>query len=63
MSGKFAALSVGMGMGVAAGAVAVMMLPRQNAARRMAKRAAVEVEDAVAHTKSKICRAGNKIMR
>lgn len=56
MSGKVIALS--MGLGAAAGAVAIMMLPRQNAARRLAKRAAMEVEDAVAHTASKLNQLG-----
>lgn len=57
MTGKVIALS--MGLGVAAGAVAVMMLPRQNAARRLAKRAAAEVEDAVADTVTKINHMSN----
>lgn len=34
------------GLGAAAGAVAVMMLPRQSAARRLANKAAGAVEDA-----------------
>lgn len=61
MNGKVIALALG--VGAAAGAVAVMMLPRQHAARRMARRAAVEVEDAVANTTHKICKTCNKITR
>ncbi len=57
MSGKVIALS--MGLGAAAGAVAVMMLPRQNAARRLAKRTAVEVEDAMAEAANRL----GKMMR
>ena len=38
---------VSMGLGAAAGAVTVMMLPRQCAARRMAKKTANMVENAV----------------
>lgn len=34
------------GIGAAAGAVAVMMMPRQNPARRLAAKAANKVEDA-----------------
>lgn len=33
------------GLGVAAGAVAVMMMPRQNPARKLAAKAANKVED------------------
>lgn len=57
MNGKMIAAS--MGLGVVAGAVAVMMLPRQNAARRLAKRTAVEVEDAMAEAANRI----GKMMR
>lgn len=39
--------AITMGLGAAAGAVAVMMLPRQNPARKLASRAAYSVEDAV----------------
>lgn len=34
------------GIGAAAGAVAVMMMPRQNPARKLAAKAAYKVEDA-----------------
>lgn len=43
-----------MGLGAAAGAVAVMMLPKQNPARKLAKKAAVTVEDAVSQVSDKL---------
>ncbi len=52
MNGKVIAAS--MGLGAVAGAVAIMMLPRQNAARRLAKSTAVEVEDAMAEAANRI---------
>lgn len=39
-------LAITLGIGAAAGAVAVMLLPRQSAARRMVDKAAEKVEDA-----------------
>lgn len=38
-------LAISMGLGVAAGAVAVMMLPRSNSVRRLAVQAADKVEN------------------
>lgn len=38
--------AVTLGIGAAAGAVAIMMLPKQSAARKMVKKAADAVEDA-----------------
>ena len=38
--------AVTMGIGAAAGAVAIMMMPRNNPARRLAAQAAHKVEDA-----------------
>lgn len=38
--------ALSMGVGAAAGAVAVMMLPRKNPARKLATQAASKVEDA-----------------
>lgn len=43
-----------MGIGAAAGAVAVMMLPRQNTVRKMAYQAAEKVEDAMTTAANKI---------
>lgn len=45
---------VAMGLGVAAGAVAIMMMPRNNPTRRLAKKAANKVEDAVWKVSDKI---------
>ena len=50
--------AITMGLGAAAGAVAVMMLPRQNPARKLASKEAYTVEDAVSQVTNKI---GNKI--
>lgn len=47
--------AVTMGLGAAAGAVAIMMMPRQNPARKLATKAAYSVEDAVDKVSSKIC--------
>ena len=38
-------IALAMGLGVAAGAVAIMMMPRSNPTRRLAKKAANKVED------------------
>ena len=47
--------AVTMGLGAAAGAVAIMMMPRQNPARKLAAKAAYTVEDAVDKVSGKIC--------
>lgn len=47
-------LALTLGIGAAAGAVAVMMLPRQCAARRMVDKAAEKVEDAAYKVSDKI---------
>lgn len=39
-------LAITLGIGAAAGAVAIMMMPRQSTARRLANKAATKVEDA-----------------
>jgi len=46
--------AITMGLGAAAGAVAVMMLPRQNPARKLASKAAMTVEDAVCQVSNKL---------
>lgn len=51
---KLTGYAVTMGLGAAAGAVAVMMVPRRNPARRLARKAAISVEDAVARAASEI---------
>ena len=42
---KMKGLAITAGLGAAAGAVAIMMMPRQNPARKLAYRAANKVED------------------
>jgi len=49
-------LALTLGIGAAAGAVAVMMLPRQCAARRMVDKAAEKVEDAAYSVSERISR-------
>lgn len=39
-------LAISMGIGAAAGAVAIMMMPRNNTARKLASKAATQVEQA-----------------
>lgn len=46
--------AISMGLGAAAGAVAVMMMPRQNPARRLARKAAESVEDAMWQVSDKL---------
>lgn len=46
--------AITMGIGAAAGAVAVMMLPKQSSARKLASRAAYAVEDAAQHVTDKL---------
>ena len=46
--------AITMGLGAAAGAVAIMMVPRQSPARKLAYRAAARVEDAATQAVSKI---------
>ena len=43
-----------MGLGAAAGAVAVLMMPRNNPTRRLAAKAANKVEDAVSQMSDKM---------
>ena len=47
-------LAVTLGIGVAAGAVAILMMPRNNPARKLAAQAANKVEDAAMNLGSKI---------
>lgn len=47
-------LAVTLGIGAAAGAVAIMMMPRSNPVRKLAYKAASTVEDAA-------CKMGDKI--
>ena len=43
---KLKGLAITMGLGAAAGAVAIMMMPKSNPARKLARKAAEKVEDA-----------------
>ena len=51
---KITGWAVTLGLGAAAGAVAVMMMPRNNPTRRLAAKAATKVEDAA-------CKVGDAI--
>lgn len=51
---KLAGYAVTMGLGAAAGAVAILMMPRQNPTRQLANRAAIKVEDAVMDAANKL---------
>ena len=53
---KLAGLAVAMGVGAAAGAVAILAMPKNNAARKLAARAADKVEDAAWKITSKMGR-------
>ena len=48
--------AVTLGLGAAAGAVAVMMLPKQSTTRRLVNKAAGKVEDAVHQVTNKVTR-------
>lgn len=45
-----------MGLGAAVGAVAVLAMPSKNPARKLANRAAANVEDAVSQVSNKLTR-------
>lgn len=51
---KLTGFAISMGVGVAAGAVTAMMLPRQSTARKMVQKAANAVEDAAMTVGDKI---------
>lgn len=51
---KLTGLAVSMGLGIAAGAVTAMMLPRQSCTRRAIQKAAGAVEDAATSVSGKI---------
>ena len=46
--------AITMGVGAAAGAVAVMMMPKNNPARKLASKAATKVEDAAMRVTDKL---------
>ena len=47
-------LAITMGLGAAAGAVAIMMMPKSNPTRKLASKAAEKVEGAAAHLSNKL---------
>ena len=47
-------LAISMGIGAAAGAVAIMMMPKNNPTRKLAAKAANKVEDAVVQMTDKM---------
>ena len=47
-------LAVTMGLGAAVGAVAIMMMPKNNPTRKLASKAALKVEDAAMHIGNKL---------
>lgn len=51
---KLTGLAVSMGLGMAAGAVAVLMMPRSSPARKLADKAAEQVEDAAIRVGDKL---------
>lgn len=51
---KMTGWAVTMGLGAAAGAVAVLMMPKNNPTRRIAAKAANKVEDAVSQMSDKL---------
>ena len=51
---KVTGWAITMGLGAAAGAIGVMMLPRSNAARRLADETAQVIEDAATQAANKI---------
>lgn len=51
---KLKGWAITLGVGAAAGAVAVMMLPKQSAARKLVNKAAIKVDDAVQNVTEKI---------
>ena len=51
---KMKGLALSMGLGAAAGAVAVMLLPKQSSARKLVNKAAYAVEDAAHQVADKL---------
>lgn len=47
-------LALTMGLGAAAGAVAILMMPKNNPTRKLASKAALKVEDAAMHLGNKL---------
>ncbi len=51
---KLTGFAISMGVGLAAGAVTAMMLPRESTAHKMVRKAAYAVEDAAMNAKDKL---------
>ena len=51
---QFKTLAITMGLGAAAGAVAILTMPKNNPTRKLASKAAEKVEDAAAHLGNKL---------
>lgn len=51
---KMTGFAISMGVGLAAGAVTAMMLPKQSTAHKMVRKAACAVEDAAMTAKDKL---------
>lgn len=49
--------AITMGLGAAAGAVAIMMMPKENPTRKLARKAAEKVEDAACKVTDKLTNA------
>ena len=47
-------LAITMGLGAAAGAVAILMMPKNNPTRKLASKAALKVEDAAMQLSNKL---------
>ena len=47
-------LAITLGLGAAAGAVAILMMPKNNPTRKLASKAALKVEDAAMHLGNKL---------
>ena len=52
---KLTGFAISMGVGLAAGAVTAMMLPRQSTTRKAIQKAAYAVEDAATNAKGMLC--------
>lgn len=55
-------LALTMGLGAAAGAVAIMLMPRDSAPRKLAYKAAAKVEDAASMAVDKITEKMDRMM-
>ena len=51
---KLKGLAITMGLGAAAGAVAILSMPKNNPTRKLASKAAEKMEDAAAHLGNKL---------